>query len=318
MRLTTSTLSNPGRPFAAPQWQSALAVAAGLAVVFIVDRATDATQVEHLYYLPIVAAAITLEFTGATVAAFIAIVAYHAANHHGHALGSGDSDLAQAAVFLAVGLVTAALTRRANGLRHLATTDDLTGLHNLRSFEGHLQRLIADCGRRGWSLSVLVADVDRLKAINDTHGHLAGAEAVRLVGHVIRETLPSDAVACRYGGDEFVVAVPGCQPERGHRIADAIKQAVHEVAPVLAGVSFPAHTLSVSVGVSGRAFDQVPDALASDSRAIGELLFRDADAALYRAKAEGRNRVARSSGPIRVARRPLNVRKGVSASETPQ
>ena len=88
-------------------------------------------------------------------------------------------------------------------------TDDLTGLHNLRSFEARLASLVAAARENRSELSILVLDLDRLKQLNDVHGHLAGADAVRTVGHILADRLPSEAVACRYGGDEFVIAVPG-------------------------------------------------------------------------------------------------------------
>ena len=98
-------------------------------------------------------------------------------------------------------------------------TDDLTGLHNLRSFEARLPELIR-ASREGQSaISMLVFDVDRLKSLNNRYGHLTGAEAVRTVGQLIGARLASDAVASRYGGDEFVVALPCCPSFRARQIA---------------------------------------------------------------------------------------------------
>jgi diguanylate cyclase (GGDEF)-like protein len=142
-------------------------------------------------------------------------------------------------------------------------------------------------------LALLVLDVDRLKSLNDRYGHLTGAEAVRAVGHIIGERLPPDAVGCRYGGDEFVVAVPKSNAEHANRIADDLRQAVHASAPLLAGHAFPAGTLSISIGVVSASFeDDLPgeDAQRRDAER-SEAMFRAADAALYRAKAMGRNHV---------------------------
>ena len=99
-----------------------------------------------------------------------------------------------------------------------------------------------------------------------------------------------DAVACRYGGDEFAVAVPACTASRANDIADDIRRAVHDTAPVLAGVRFPAGSLSISVGVALRSGGRIDGAPSEDETA--ETLFRAADAALYRAKAQGRNHVS--------------------------
>ena len=134
-------------------------------------------------------------------------------------------------------------------------TDDLTGLHNLRSFEACLPALIQQSRAQGSSLSMLVFDVDRLKSLNDQHGHLAGAEAVRTVGHLVAARLPEDAVASRYGGDEFVVAIPSCPPFRARQIANDLCRTVSDTAPVLAGIAFPTGTISISVGIATCVFD---------------------------------------------------------------
>jgi predicted signal transduction protein with EAL and GGDEF domain len=100
-----------------------------------------------------------------------------------------ESDLVQIALFLAVGVVTAKLTRDTNRLRRLAMTDDLTGLHNLRSFEARLATMVRASREMQAPLALLVLDVDRLKSLNDQYGHLTGAEAVRTVGRV-HDTAP--------------------------------------------------------------------------------------------------------------------------------
>jgi diguanylate cyclase (GGDEF)-like protein len=121
--------------------------------------------------------------------------------------------------------------------------------------------------------------------------HLAGAEAVRLVGHTLAASLPADASACRYGGDEFAVAVASCDEVRATAVAEELRRAVHALAPVLAGTSFPIHTLSISVGFACL-HDRAPASGSSDRDArTGESLFRAADKALYAAKKQGRNRV---------------------------
>ena len=135
--------------------------------------------------------------------------------------------------------------------------------------------------------------MDRLKSLNDQHGHLTGAEAVRAVGRIIGQRLPPGAVACRYGGDEFAIAIPRCTSRQGHEVADDLCRAVHDSAPVLAGRPFAAGTLSISVGGTCALVDGSTPTRAISPRDIdvGEALFQAADAALYRAKASGRNRV---------------------------
>jgi diguanylate cyclase (GGDEF)-like protein len=199
----------------------------------------------------------------------------------------------QVALFLAVGLVTAKLMSNGHRMRALAMTDDLTGLHNLRSFESRLAKMLEEAAAAAAPFSLLVLDVDRLKSLNDRHGHLTGAEAVRAVGRTIAASVPADAIACRYGGDEFVVALPLCGEAEALRIARSIQESVNTAAPVLAGRQFPPRSLSVSVGVSCRPIEAQAGSVAStfSAASAGEALFRAADAALYAAKNGGRNRV---------------------------
>jgi diguanylate cyclase (GGDEF)-like protein len=152
----------------------------------------------------------------------------------------------------------------------------------------------------GTPVSLLVLDLDRLKSLNDKYGHLAGAEAVRTVGHIIAASLPPAAVACRYGGDEFVVALPGCGRSHAKPIADELCRKVNDAAPILAGLPFPKGTLSISVGLACASVEPGADQSRAGACAAtltpaddesGEALFRAADAALYLAKESGRNHV---------------------------
>jgi len=269
---------------------AAIVLAAAMAFVFVIDRFTNIPAVQHLYYLPIVYAAMRFGTPGGAGAAAIAIVLYHLANPQ--MLRYGESDIVQIAVFVAVGVVAAKLADDARRLHQLAMTDDLTGLHNLRSFELALRRMVRAARRENTSLSLLVLDVDHLKSLNDEYGHLAGAESVRTVGHLIAAHIPIDAVGCRYGGDEFVVALPHCSAHEAHRLAENLRRAVAASAPVLAGRHFPERTLSISIGLAS--LDGPADTRSSslDDDREGETLFQSADAALYVAKKGGRNRVS--------------------------
>jgi diguanylate cyclase (GGDEF)-like protein len=292
VRITTSH-----DPLVAPVQPSALVasalVIAALLLVFAADRSTNSAPVQHLYYLPIIFAGLRFKMRGGVLAALAAIALYHVANPHLLTFRYGESDLVQIALFLAVGTITAKLTYDRQRLRKLATTDDLTGLHNLRLFEHRLAAMVSASRAAQTSLALLVLDVDRLKSLNDEFGHLAGAEAVRTVGRLVGARMPPEAVACRYGGDEFVIAIPRCTPFLVHRIADDLRRAVHALVPVLAGRRFPAGTLSISIGVSCATLERHTALPFSASRdvEVGEALFRAADAALYRAKASGRNQV---------------------------
>jgi len=276
-----------------PGWAVALVIGA-LAAIFELDRRTGSAPVQHLYYLPIILAGVRFRLVGGLMTALLGIVLYHLANPHLLTFRYAESDLVQVLLFVAVGVVSAKVADDARRLHVLAMTDDLTGLHNLRSFERRLHAMVRTARLTGAPLALLVLDVDRLKQLNDQHGHLAGADAVRSVGHIIARGIPPEAAGCRYGGDEFVIAAPGCAPAQAHRLADDLRGAVHAAAPILAGQPFPRGTLSASVGVScwpsGRA--GLPGSAVGDDSALGEALFRAADAALYAAKAAGRNRIS--------------------------
>ena len=288
MQLTTSP-QHLGSWTRSARVKAAAAVTVTLLFVFWLDRATDSAPVQHLYYIPIIGAGIWFDLAGGTLAALLAIVMYHVANPHLLTFRYGESDIVQIGLFVAVGVITARLTRDANRLRHLAATDDLTGLHNLRSFEAHLANLVRSARAERTPLALLVLDVDRLKSLNDRHGHLTGAEAVRAVGQLLGARLPPHAVACRYGGDEFAVVIPRATSYSARAIADDLRLAIRKTALVLAGQPFAAGAVTISVGVSSDDGPHRPWSM--NDLDIAEALFREADAGLYRAKARGRNRV---------------------------
>lgn len=176
MRLTTSPSTDgrylTGRSVRASIASSA-AVIGGLLTIFLLDQATGTGPVQHLYYLPIIFAAVTFGFGGGVAASLAAIVLYHLASPRLVALGYEHWDVLQIGLFLAVGVITAKLTDDSRRFHLLATTDDLTGLHNLRSFEERLATMVRWCRETRIPLALLVIDVDNLKSLNDAHGHLA-------------------------------------------------------------------------------------------------------------------------------------------------
>jgi diguanylate cyclase (GGDEF)-like protein len=271
-----------------------LGIIGALLSIYQLDRVTGEAPVQHLYYLPILFAAICLGNRAGLAVATVAIALYHLARPAPRDLPLRESDLVQIALFIAVALVTARLADDARRLRTLAATDDLTGLHNLRSFESLVIPMVRACRIAGVSIAMLVLDLDRLKSINDVHGHLAGGDAVRTLGHVLAARLPPNAIACRFGGDEFVVAIPDCTTVWAEAVADDIRETVKALAPDLAGDSFLPGTLSVSIGVACLLFeiaDAAPSSGATDV-ATSEALFRAADRRLYSAKEQGRDRVS--------------------------
>ena len=274
-----------------PRW-SLLVILVTLVAIFVLDATTFQAPVQHLYYLPIVFAGVTFRWRGGVACAVAAIALYHIANPHPLTWRAEEPDVLQVAVFVAAGILSAKLADDTRRLRRMALTDDLTGLHNLRSFEARLQMMVGAARQSGKPLSLLVLDVDRLKSLNDEYGHLAGAEAVRFVGRVLADRLPQHAVACRYGGDEFVIALPESDEREAMTVAEDLSGEVYAAAPVLAGVSHARGRLSISVGIAVCTFDE-PTVSARDSLDdAGEQLFHAADTALYAAKNGGRNRIS--------------------------
>lgn len=175
--------------------------------------------------------------------------------------------------FVLFGLV---LGQQADRLYELSTSDSLTRLRNRRAFEERLEEEFARAARHASSLSILLVDLDRLKTLNDRHGHRVGDEALARVATAIRRGSRAMDVAARWGGDEFVLLAP----DTGH------EEALHLAERVRALVAEPGDTtqiITVSVGVA--TLDAVHRV------AEPEALMRAADAALYEAKRQGRNRI---------------------------
>lgn len=172
--------------------------------------------------------------------------------------------------------VTEALQTQ-NRLIELAECDPLTGLLNRRRFHDELERQFADAMRRGTRLGLVSFDLDRFKEINDRYGHQAGDEVLLRVTEALRTVIRRNEMIFRLGGDEFAILVPHARRESVQRLAQRVVEKA-------AGIPFCFDDQAVSVTLSlGMAF--APDH-ANDT----ESLVNAADRALYRAKAEGKNR----------------------------
>ena len=162
----------------------------------------------------------------------------------------------------------------------LAVTDPLTGLFNRRYMERHLGTLVEKSAGRGKSLSVLILDIDFFKSINDRFGHDAGDDVLREFADRMRTCVRGIDLACRYGGEEFVVVMPDTDLSVATMVAERIRRRI-------AGEPFPIHRgeraieVTISIGIAARASPY------DDATAI----LKRADEALYRAKRDGRNRV---------------------------
>ena len=165
----------------------------------------------------------------------------------------------------------------------MAVTDALTGLYNRRYLETHLSNLVEHSANRGKALSVLTLDVDFFKAVNDTHGHDAGDRVLQELAGRIRSNIRNVDMACRVGGEEFVVVLPATAADIAMKIGERMRKSV-ATKPFNAGTSLPLNiTISVGVAALDGGEDRVEDIL------------KRADQALYRAKREGRNRVTQAA-----------------------
>ncbi len=161
----------------------------------------------------------------------------------------------------------------------MAITDALTGLYNRRYMESHVGSLVEQAVSRGKPLTVLVLDIDYFKSINDTYGHDAGDDVLREFAIRIRKSIRGIDLACRYGGEEFVVVMPETDLAVATMVAERLRRRIaSEPFPIQQGARAIDVTISIGIAALGRG-----------DNAAG--VIKRADRALYRAKRDGRNRV---------------------------
>jgi two-component system cell cycle response regulator len=165
-------------------------------------------------------------------------------------------------------------------------TDVLTGWHNRRYLQVRLHEELARARRDREHLVCLMLDVDHFKRVNDTYGHAAGDHVLQEIAHRIDAQNRASDVAARYGGEEFVVLLPDTDIASGVKLAERIRSAVSAAPYDLPGGA--QKTITASIGIAG----VTPDADVEDLKTVGEALIARADVALYRAKSDGRDRVA--------------------------
>jgi len=162
----------------------------------------------------------------------------------------------------------------------LAVTDGLTGLNNRRYLDKHMKILFERAVARGRPLSLCITDIDRFKSVNDTYGHDAGDEVLREFAARVRSTVRGADLACRYGGEEFVVVMPDTTPDTAAAIAERLRMVI-ESQPFILKQSGIALAITASLGISSTLWGAESP----------EQLLKQADKALYEAKHAGRNRV---------------------------
>jgi diguanylate cyclase (GGDEF)-like protein len=161
-------------------------------------------------------------------------------------------------------------------LRRLSTTDALTGLYNRRHLDETLAREFGRTARTGNPpLSIIMLDIDHFKKFNDTHGHDQGDRVLQAVAKCLRESLRQHDVPCRYGGEEFLAILPRTPSEGARLVAERLRKNVEAMV---------VDRLKVTISLGTATFPELPVA-------TPEALVEAADGALYRSKADGRNRV---------------------------
>jgi len=186
--------------------------------------------------------------------------------------------------------------------QEIAKRDNLTGLFNDRYLHVALSRAITRCQAKGEDLSLIFLDLDFFKRVNDSHGHLAGSQVLQEIGHLLGQAgTGTDVIAARYGGDEFVLALPGYDLDQGIGLAESIREQIvtatfcagkGEIQPdalYLTGIT-------CSVGIASMQRHIAEDMSLERCKST---LLRLADSAMYVAKETGRNRTASAGEPVR-------------------
>ena len=176
---------------------------------------------------------------------------------------------------LVVGITGLALGRYQERMEELATTDKLTGLLNRQALDALVHQAMNRSRRSGAPMSVLLADVDHFKAVNDRHGHLVGDEVLKRVAQGLREHLRASDTVCRWGGEEFLMIVQDCDAGAALQLAEKLRAAI---ADDLVLAELASGMVTVSLGVAELQPKESEEAL------IGRV-----DAAMYKAKQAGRN-----------------------------
>ena len=164
-------------------------------------------------------------------------------------------------------------------LRQLSETDALTGLYNRRYFDRHLGVMLGKAQSQERDMALMILDIDHFKAVNDTHGHDIGDAVLKEFAARLRRNIRGVDLACRFGGEEFVVLMPDTDYGQAQLVAERVRQSIAE-RPFEVNAGRPL-SVTVSAGVT----------LNESDADTPETLIKRADVALYRAKREGRNRV---------------------------
>lgn len=186
----------------------------------------------------------------------------------------GYVGVATVLAFAGFGAVLGILRER---VEELSLTDALTRLWNRRHFESQIELEVQRARRYRKPLTLLILDLDRFKNVNDRFGHPEGDRVLRVIAQMIRDSFRKTDIVCRYGGEEIAVIAPETSFAEALGLAERTRERISQTVIPVKGEPF---RITVSVGLAS---------LSEESEAAAGDLMREADAALYRAKAEGRN-----------------------------
>jgi diguanylate cyclase len=182
------------------------------------------------------------------------------------------------------------LQQSLEAIRAESLTDPLTGLGNRKYFDRSIEMALQNALANGEPLSLLMFDIDHFKSFNDSYGHLTGDQVLRLVGTSLKQTIKGQDITARYGGEEFVVVLPNTAMRQALTVADHIRRAIMSKELRKKSTGEILGRVTISVGVSMLKPDDDTDSL-----------IERADACLYAAKRNGRNRVICEADPEYVA-----------------
>ncbi|MDD2388172.1 MAG: sensor domain-containing diguanylate cyclase [Desulfobacterales bacterium] len=185
---------------------------------------------------------------------------------------------------IVVMLTNLTLSAYQSRLEKMATTDKLTGIYNRRAFDIIINQALKDVHRNKTGLSVILFDIDLFKKINDTLGHIAGDSVIQHVVNITCSNMRASDVICRWGGEEFLILLKGCNLDNAFNMAEKIRKAVSNAPALYKGTEIP---VTISLGVA----QYIPE----DNE--DSMLIR-VDKALYTAKQSGRNRTEKAPLPM--------------------
>lgn len=263
----------------APLWQVVAIISANTAVVTLLIHLNDA----YRFSLPLsmLNTAFASVAFGQLAGMLTAVSSVAILSQASWLLGGESTPVVQWVLFLAVLLTLVAILVRVNRMQQDALHDVVTGLRNHRYFQVRLREELQRSERQGTTTALIIMDLDDFKQVNDHHGHAVGDAILHGVAQTLAQTARAADVVCRYGGEEIAIVLPGAARSEAMRAAERLRLAVAQRADPR-GL-----TVTLSAGV----------AVFPDDAKKADALITAADAAMYRAKRDGKNRVA-SAAPM--------------------